>query len=63
MTSIASYRAGLGYCICKKQTTDLFISGGVLVFYGEINFSFEKWETCYYLKLIDKQNIRNKNCS
>lgn len=25
-------RAGLGYCICKKQTTDLFISGGVLLF-------------------------------
>ncbi|MEK8525996.1 hypothetical protein P2P22_22460, partial [Escherichia coli] len=42
MTSIASYRAGLGYCIYKKQTTDLFISGGVLLFSGVINFSFEK---------------------
>ncbi|WP_411611114.1 hypothetical protein, partial [Escherichia coli] len=50
MTSIASYRAGLGYCICKKQTTDLFISGGVLLFSGVINFSFEKLRTCYYLK-------------
>ncbi len=34
----------------QKAITDLFISGGVLLFFRRDQFLLEKLRTCYYLK-------------